>query len=743
LADEITVKVGQAYPRDAGRGIARLDKTLMQKIGAISGDIIEIKSKEKCYAIVWPGYLEDAGKDVVRIDGNLRNNAKVGIDDSVTLKKVQVVEAESLTFAPTRETHLVGGARFILRILEGRPVAKGQSIRVETVNNPISFVVLASKPSGPVVVTRNTKINLREKAAIAESAAGQVTYEDIGGLQRELGLVREMIELPLKHPELFNKLGIDPPKGVLLFGPPGTGKTMIARAVASETDANFISVSGPEIVSKYYGESEQKLREIFEEAQRNAPTIIFVDEIDSIAPKRDEVVGEMERRIVAQLLSLMDGLASRGKVIVIAATNRPNSIDEALRRGGRFDREIEVGIPDSDGRLQILYVHTRGMPLEKDLELKEIAAVTHGFVGADLSSLCKEAAMHALRRLLPELKIDDVDDEIPPEFMEKLEVTRKDFDEALKNIEPSAMREVFVEVSHVKWDDIGGLEGAKQELAEAVEWPLKYPALFETVSTKPPRGIMLFGPPGTGKTMLAKAVATESEANFISIKGPELLSRYVGESERAVRETFRKARQAAPTIVFFDEIDSMASERGSSVDAHATERVVSQILTEIDGVEELKDVVIVAATNRPDIVDPALLRPGRFDRLIYVRPPDKQGREKIFNIHLADKPLAKDVNVDELAEMTEGYVGADLESICREASMLALREVITLGLSQEEALKKADGIEITYDHFLKAKNRVKPTTSRSAMNFYEQAAESFAMYAANEEEKDIDERAYQ
>ncbi|WP_342304123.1 CDC48 family AAA ATPase [Methanolobus sp. ZRKC5] len=745
MTEEIIVSVGQAYPRDAGRGIARLDKPLMQQIGAISGDIIEIKSKEKCYAIVWPGYLEDAGKELVRIDGNLRNNAKVGIDDKVTLKKVQVVEAEAVTLAPTRETHLVGGARFILRILEGRPVVKGQNIRVETVNNPISFVVLSSKPSGPVVVTRSTQIQLREKAAIAESTTGQVTYEDIGGLQRELGLVREMIELPLKHPELFNKLGIDPPKGVLLFGPPGTGKTLIARAVASETDANFISVSGPEVVSKYYGESEQKLREIFEEAQRNAPTIIFIDEVDSIAPKRDEVVGEMERRIVAQLLSLMDGLASRGKVIVIAATNRPNSIDEALRRGGRFDREIEVGIPDSSGRLQVLYVHTRGMPLEKGLELKEIAAVTHGFVGADLSTLCKEAAMHALRRLLPELKIDDVEDEIPPEFMEKLEVSKKDFDEALKNIEPSAMREVFVEVPHVSWEDIGGLEGAKQELIEAVEWPLKYPDLFDTVSTKPPRGIMLFGPPGTGKTMLAKAVATESEANFISIKGPELFSRYVGESERAVRETFRKAKQAAPTIIFFDEIDSMASERGSSVDAHATERVVSQILTEIDGVEELKDVVIVAATNRPDIVDPALLRPGRFDRLIYVRPPDKQSREKIFNIHLTDKPLENDVNIRELADITEGYVGADIESISREASMLALREVITPGLSQEEAMKKAAGLKITAEHFLKAKKRVKPTTSRSAMSFYEQAAESFARYAANEDEKSTgeDERAYQ
>ncbi|MDY0386134.1 MAG: CDC48 family AAA ATPase [Methanolobus sp.] len=745
MTDEITVRVGQAYPRDAGRGIARLDKPLMQQIGAISGDIIEIKSKEKCYAIVWPGYLEDAGKELVRIDGNLRNNAKVGIDDKVTLRKVQVVEAEAVALAPTRETHLVGGARFILRILEGRPVVKGQNIRVETVNNPISFMVLSTKPSGLVVVTRTTQIQLREKAAIAESTAGQVTYEDIGGLQRELGLVREMIELPLKHPELFNKLGIDPPKGVLLFGPPGTGKTLIARAVASETDANFISVSGPEVVSKYYGESEQKLREIFEEAQRNAPSIIFIDEVDSIAPKRDEVVGEMERRIVAQLLSLMDGLASRGKVVVIAATNRPNSIDEALRRGGRFDREIEVGIPDSSGRLQVLYVHTRGMPLEKGLNLKEIAAVTHGFVGADLSSLCREAAMHSLRRLLPDLKIDDVEDEIPPEFMEKLEVSRKDFDEALKNIEPSAMREVFVEVPHVSWEDIGGLEGAKQELIEAVEWPLKYPDLFDVLSTKPPRGIMLFGPPGTGKTMLAKAVATESEANFISIKGPELLSRYVGESERAVRETFRKAKQAAPTIIFFDEIDSMAAERGSSVDAHATERVISQILTEIDGVEELKDVVIVAATNRPDIVDPALLRPGRFDRLIYVRPPDKQSREKIFNIHLTDKPLEDDVNISELADITEGYVGADIESISREAAMLALREVITPGLSQKEAMKKAAGLKITAQHFLKAKKRVKPTTSRSAMSFYEQAAESFARYAANEDEKSTgdDERAYQ
>lgn len=727
--------MGQAYPRDVGRGIARLDKDLMQSIGVISGDIVEIGNKEKCYAIVWPGYLDDAGKKIVRIDGNLRTNARVGIDDWVTVRKVSANEADRVVLAPTRETHLVGGARFILRILEGRPIAKGQTIRVETVNNPISFVVMTTKPSGPVIVSRNTQIQLRENTVVQEGVAGQITYEDIGGLKRELGLVREMIELPLKHPELFEKLSIDPPKGVLLFGPPGTGKTMIARAVASETDANFVSVSGPEIVSKYYGESEQKLREIFEEAEKNAPSIVFIDEIDSIAPKRDEVVGEMERRVVAQLLSLMDGLTSRGKVIVIAATNRPNSIDEALRRGGRFDREIEVGIPDADGRLQILFVHTRGMPLEDDIDLEEVAGMTHGFVGADVSSLCKEAAMHALRRLLPDLKIDDVEDEIPPEFMEKLIVTRKDFDEALKNIEPSAMREVFVEVPSVKWEDIGGLDNAKQELAESVEWPLKFPEIFDAVRTRPPRGIMLFGPPGTGKTMLAKAVATESEANFISIKGPELLSKYIGESERAVRETFRKAKQAAPTVIFFDEIDAMASERGSSTDAHASERVVSQILTEIDGVEELKDVVIVAATNRPDIVDPAPLRPGRFDRLIYVSAPDKKGREIIFDIHLKDKPLADDVDIRELSEMTEGYVGADIEAICREASMLALRELITPGISREEIKSRLADIKITSEHFLKAVKRVKPTTSRSAMSFYEQASEAFARYAANDEEK--------
>ncbi|MDO9518357.1 MAG: CDC48 family AAA ATPase [Methanosarcinaceae archaeon] len=731
MSEEIVVRVAEAYHRDAGRGIARLDKDLMLKIGVASGDIIEIKSKENAYGIVWPGYPDDTGKNTIRIDGNIRNNAKVGLDDKVTIKKIDAKEAKKVTLAPTQPIRLVGGPRYILRILEGRPIDRGQNIRVETVNNPLSFIVMSTTPSGPVIVTRNTEIVLKEKPVGEGLTTEHLSYEDIGGLKREIGLVREMIELPLRHPELFQKLGVEAPKGVLLHGPPGTGKTMIAKAVASETDTNFISISGPEIVSKYYGESEQKLREMFEEAQRDAPSIIFIDEIDSIAPKRGEVTGEVERRIVAQLLSLMDGLQSRGEVVVIAATNRPDSIDEALRRGGRFDREIEIGIPDRNGRLQILHVHTRGMPLEDDMDLEGLADITHGFVGADLSSLCKEAAMHAIRRMLP---IINIEDEIPQEIMDELKVTKEDFDEALKNIEPSAMREVFVEIAHVKWEDIGGLDESKQELIEAVEWPLKYPELFKVINTKPPRGIMLFGPPGTGKTMLAKAVASESEANFISIKGPEMLSKYIGESERAVREIFRKAKQAAPTVIFFDEIDSIAPHRGTSSDSHVTERVVSQILTELDGIEELKDVVIVAATNRPDMVDPALLRPGRFDRLIYIRVPDKESREKIFAIHLEGKPIADEIKLSELADMTDGYVGADIEAICREAAMLAMREIIKPNTDKAEMLKMAEKIRLNKDHFKRAVSRVKPTTSRSALNLYEQSAEMFARYSVSDYE---------
>jgi transitional endoplasmic reticulum ATPase len=732
MTEDVNLRVAEAYHKDVGRGIARVDTRLMQQMGLVSGDIIEISGKANTYAIVWPNVERGPGQENrIRIDGNLRSNAKVGIDDKVTIQKVRAKHAQRVTLTPSQSVRLVGGAHYILRIIEGRPLNKGQQIRVETVNNPLTFVVTSTKPAGPVVVTKDTEIVIKEKSLEEIKTPEGISYEDIGGLRREIQLVREMIELPLRHPELFQKLGIEPPKGVLLHGPPGTGKTLIAKAVASETDSNFITISGPEIVSKYYGESEHKLREIFEEAERDSPSIIFIDEIDSIAPKREEVTGEMERRVVAQLLSLMDGLQSRGEVVVIAATNRPNSIDEALRRGGRFDREIEIGIPDRNGRKQVLLIHTRGMPLEKDINLSEIADVTHGFVGADLSSLCKEAAMHALRRITPDI---DIDEEIPQEVLDNLEVKKEDFREALKNIEPSAMREVFVEVLHVEWGDVGGLEKAKQELIEAVEWPLKYPEMFRAVKIKPPRGVLLFGPPGTGKTMLAKAVASESDANFISIKGPELLSKYVGESERAIRETFRKAKQAAPTVVFFDEIDSIAPQRSAVSDTHVSERVVSQILTELDGIEELKDVIIVAATNRPDMVDPALLRPGRFDRLIYIRPPDKASREKIFEIHLKDKPLAEDVSFIELAEKTEGYVGADIEGICREAAMLALREVICCGISRKELMERARNIKLTKKHFEQAVRRVKPTTSRGTLDIYEQSAELFAKYATEIDE---------
>ncbi len=711
MNEKVTLRVAEAHHRDAGRDIARIDRDIMEKLGILSGDVILVIGKEKACAIAGPGYPEDEGQELVRIDGNTRTNARVGIDDKVFVQKSSVLQASRVVLAPTQQVRLVGGPQYLQRVLEGRPLMKGQRLRVETVSNPLSFIVVSTQPPGPVVVTRNTSLVMKEQVMEeVEVRATHLTYEDIGGLRREIGLIREMIELPLRHPELFQKLGIDPPKGVLLHGPPGTGKTMIAKAVANETDANFVSISGPEIMSKYYGESEKQIREIFEEAEKSAPTIIFIDEIDSIAPKREEVTGEVERRVVAQLLSLMDGLKSRGQVIVIAATNRPNAIDPALRRGGRFDREIEIGIPDRLGRLEVLQIHTRGMPLSEDMAegkgMREMADMTHGFVGADLSSLCKEAAMHAIRLILPRINIQE---EIPPEIMEKLIVTKEDFLGAFRNIEPSAMREVYVEVPEVRWTDIGGLESVKQELIEAVEWPIKYPEAFEVIGTRPPKGVLMFGPPGTGKTLLAKAVATESEANFISIKGPELLSKFVGESERIVRETFRKARQAAPAIIFFDEIDSIVPARGSSFDNGVTERVVSQILTELDGLEELKNVVVVAATNRPGLVDPAMLRPGRLDRLIYIRPPDRREREVIFSIHMKGKPLSPEVEVSKLAERTEGYVGADIEAICREAAMLALRDLIRPGMEREEVKELSHTVLIKNDHFEKAFNIVRPT----------------------------------
>lgn len=711
MNDRIMLRVAEAHHRDVGRDIARIDRDIMEQMGILSGDIIMVVGKEKACAIAGPGYPEDNGMDLIRIDGNIRGNARVGIDDKIYLQKSTPQIAKRVVLAPTEQIRLVGGPAYLIRLLEGRPVAKGQRLRVETVSNPLSFVVISTQPQSPVIVSRTTSLVIKEEV-IEELEVRQthLTYEDIGGLRREIGLIREMIELPLRHPELFEKLGIEPPKGVMLHGPPGTGKTMIAKAVANETDANFVSISGPEIMSKFYGESEKHIREIFEEAEKTAPTIIFIDEIDSIAPKREEVTGEVERRVVAQLLSLMDGLKKRGQVIVIAATNRPNAVDAALRRGGRFDREIEIGIPDRLGRFDVLQIHTRGMPLAEDMAeekgLREIADMTHGFVGADLSSLCKEAAMHAIRKILPKINIEE---EIPAEIMEQIFVTREDFQNALQNIEPSALREVFIEVPVVRWTDIGGLESVKQELIEAVEWPLKFPEAFEAINTRPPRGVLLFGPPGTGKTMLAKAIATESEANFISIKGPELLSKYIGESEKAIRETFRKARQAAPTIIFFDEIDSMVPTRGTAFDSGVTERMVSQILTEIDGLEELKNVVVVAATNRPDMVDPALLRPGRLERFIYIRPPDLKEREIIFNIHLKGKPLASDIDIKELAKKTQGYVGADIEAICHEAAIIALRDWIKPGMDRETVKKEVSNVRIQKEHFDKAFTMVRPT----------------------------------
>jgi len=728
MAGEMTLRVAEARHRDAGRGIARVDTKVMEAVGLVSGDVVEIQGKEIAVAIVWPGYPEDSGKGIIRIDGDMRSNARVGIDDRVKIQKVEVKRAEKIVLVPTQPVRILEGAQYLRKMLEGRPIIERQKIRVEMLGNPLTFIVAEAQPAGTVLVGRDTRIVLEEKPIEEKRPSPQITYEDIGGLKRELGLIREMIELPLRHPELFQKIGIEPPKGVLLHGPPGTGKTLIAKAVANETDASFIFLSGPEIMAKYYGESEQRLRQIFEEAEASAPAIIFIDELDSIAPKREEVSGEkqVERRVVAQLLSLMDGLKSRGEIIVIAATNRPHLIDEALRRGGRFDREIEIGVPDRNGRLEILQINTRGMPLAEGVKLEELADVTHGFVGADMESLCKEAAMHALRKILPEI---DIKAEIPSEILDRLEVAKEDFYEALKNVEPSAMREVFIEVPQVRWEDIGGLDKAKQELIEAVEWPLTYPEAFEAVHTKPPRGILLFGPPGTGKTMLVKAVATESEANFIGIKGPELFSKYVGESEKAVRETFRKAKQAAPAIIFFDEIDSIAPKRGASFDSRVTERVVSQILTELDGIEELKEVVVIAATNRPDMVDSALLRPGRIDRLIYVRPPTEGEREEIFKIHLEGKPLGGDINIKELAKKTEGYVGADIEAMCREAAMLALREFIKPGMDRESVKGRSKKITIKKKHLEAAMERIKPTASQSELKDFEKLAGEFAKYA--------------
>ena len=717
---EKILKVDEARSRDVGRGIARIDPEVAKEMGLVAGDVVVIEGKKRTAAIYWPGYPEDAGKENIRIDGTTRRNAGVTIDDKVKVRKAVAKQAERITLAPTEELRIVGAEGYLLQLLNGHVVTKGDIIELNIMGRRLDLVVTSFSPAAEVVIIGDTtEIRISEKPAKEEMKIPRVTYEDIGGLENEIKMVREMIELPLKHPELFERLGIEAPKGVLLHGPPGTGKTLLAKAVANETNANFYSLSGPEIMSKYYGESEENLRKVFKEAQENAPSIIFIDEIDSIAPKREEVHGEVERRIVAQLLALMDGLQERGKVVVIGATNRINAIDPALRRPGRFDREIEIGIPDKKGRKEILEIHTRGMPLAKDVDLDKIAEITHGFSGADLAALCKEAAIRALRRILPEINLEA--DKIPAEILNKIEVTEKDFYDAFKSMSPSALREVVIETPNVHWDDIGGLEDVKQKLKEAVEWPLKYADIFQKMDAKPPKGILLYGPPGTGKTLLAKAVATESEANFISVKGPEFLSKWVGESERAVRETFRKARQAAPCVIFFDEIDAIAPARGSLGNSHVTERVISQILTEMDGLEELRDVTVIAATNRPDIIDPALLRPGRFDRLIYIPPPDKEARKEIFRIHTRKKPLANDVDLDELAEKTEGYTGADIAAVCNEAVMAAIREYINKGKVNKKKLKD---IKISKKHFEEALEIVKPL-SREELQKYVDIAQRF------------------
>ena len=721
----VTLRVADALQRDVGRGIARIDPKVVDELGLTSGDVVQVTGKRKTTALCWPAYQEDYGKGIIRIDGYMRNNAGVSIDDKVTIRKIDAKIAERITLAPTEPLRIVGGEEYLSQYLEGRVLSRGDYVPINIMGRKVDLVVTNTSPSvEAVIVTERTEVVIGEQVKEPVRAIPRISYEDIGGLRPVIQKIREMIELPLRHPELFERLGVEAPKGVLLHGPPGTGKTLLARAVASETNANFTSLGGPEIMSKFYGESEERLREVFKEAQENAPSIIFIDELDSIAPKREEVTGEVEKRVVSQLLSLMDGLQSRGKVVVIGATNRINSIDPALRRPGRFDREIEIGVPDRDGRLEILQIHTRGMPLEEDVDLKKLADVTHGFVGADLEALAKEAAIRALRRILPEINLED--ENIPVEILNKIIVKMADFQEALKEVEPSAMREVLVEVPDVTWDDIGGLDGVKEELREAVEWPLKYPDVFTHLNATPPKGLLLYGPPGTGKTLLAKAVANESQSNFISVKGPELLNKFVGESERALREVFRKARQAAPCIIFFDEIDSIAPVRGSSIgDSHVTERVISQFLTELDGLEELRNVVIIAATNRPDIVDQALLRPGRFDRLLYVSLPDLEARKQVFKIRTRKTPLADDVKLDELARLTDGYTGADIASICNTAVMLALRELIGKARDPEDAKKKARDLKVSRRQFDEALQKIKPISSQE-LRMYERFSQQFS-----------------
>ncbi|MBU4453488.1 MAG: CDC48 family AAA ATPase [Euryarchaeota archaeon] len=838
----VTLKISEAKSYDAGRGIARIDPEVARELGLQTGDVIGIEGTKRTAALIWPGYPEDSNTGIIRVDGTVRRNAGVSIDDKVQIRRIMTAPAEKILFAPTQPLKIQGGESYLAHNLDGRVISRGDAVELNIMGRRVDLIVISIKPvSDCVIITDGTQIEISEKPAKELPYIPRVSYEDIGGLGDEVRKVREMIELPLRHPEIFERLGVEAPKGVLLHGPPGTGKTLLAKALASETNANFHTLSGPEIMSKFYGESEERLREIFKAAEENAPSIILIDEIDSIAPKREEVTGEVERRVVAQLLAVMDGLKARGKVVVIGATNRPNAIDPALRRPGRFDREIEIGVPNQKSRHEILQIHTRGMPINhwenesaskilieeiesfekkartrisednskieslklendivsinkinktikenrgiidsiaaeinestntksirefedfrntlsdripriKDKAIREIeetllnsgvisedyfkkvhadsvilmlnsfASLTHGFVGADLAALAREAAMCSIRRVLPEIDLDM--HSIPAEILNKMTVTGDDFNNALREMSPSALREVFIESPNVHWSDIGGGEDVKQELKEAVEWPMTYPALFKHLSARPPKGILLYGPPGTGKTMLAKAVATESQANFISVKGPEFLSKWVGESEKAVRETFRKAKQSAPCIIFFDEIDSIAPARGGG-DSHVTERVVSQLLSEIDGLEELHNVTVIAATNRPDILDPALLRPGRIDRLVLVSPPDEKARHEIFTIHLANKPIDSDVDLNILAKDTDDFTGADIASVCNEATMLAIREYVNAGKPTGEGA--ITELKLGYHHFRDAMTKVKPY-SKKELEKYKKISENF------------------
>jgi len=736
--EELKLKVGELTGReDFGRGIIRLDTNTMKKIGAKEGDVVEIEGKIRTGAVAIRSYPADVGLNLIRMDGLVRKNCDASIGEFVKIRKSDVKEAKKVTLAPAQKGFSIHISPNLLKQnLFMRPMNKGDiiitnpvfktrknhdeifsqffGIDIEEVFFPMGsetrFIVVKTQPEGVTQITDMTELELLPEAVEVEAARlPSVTYEDIGGLGEIVPKIREMIELPLRRPEVFERLGVEPPKGVLLHGTPGTGKTLIAKAVANESGANFISLAGPEIFSKWYGQTEENLRKVFDDAEKSAPSIIFIDEIDAIAPKREETTGEVERRTVSQLLTLMDGLKSRGKVIVIAATNRVNSLDPALRRSGRFDREIEIPIPDKKGRKEILQIHTRYMPLEKDVNLDKLADITYGYVGADIAGLAKEAAMHALRRVIPEISSLKEDEAIPKDVLEKLKVTKDDFDYALRMVPPSAMREVLVEIPKVKWEDVGGLEDVKDALKEAVEWPIKNPECFKRVGVKPPKGILLYGPPGCGKTYIVKALANEAGVNLVAVKGPEILTMWVGESERKLRDLFRRAKQVAPAIILFDEIDALAPKRGVEMGTRVTEQVVSQLLTEMSGIEEMEGVVVIATTNRPDIIDPALLRPGRFDRLVYVPAPDEKTRLEIFKVHTRSMPL-KGVSLDKLAKETDGYSGADIEALCREAALFALREDM-----------KAN--EITMKNFDKALKKIKPSITEDISTRYQKAVD--------------------